>query len=220
MQEARAIALPLPFRMGSVNCYLVGTDGNFVLVDTGPSSGRAVLERTLVGAGCVPESLRLIIITHGDFDHTGNAAYLRAKFGAPIAMHAGDAGMAERGDMFWGRKSGNGLIRALAPALFRFGKPDRFTSDVLMEDGFDFAAYGFDAKAIALPGHSIGSLGVLTADGDLFCGDLLDNTKRPALNSIMDDVEAGKASVARLRAMAIRRVYPGHGGPFVMGEVL
>jgi hydroxyacylglutathione hydrolase len=51
----------------------------------------------------------LIVITHGDFDHIGNAAYLRQKFGAKIAMHADDVGMAERGDMFWNRKKGNRL---------------------------------------------------------------------------------------------------------------
>jgi len=216
----QTITLPLPYRMGSVNCYLVRAGDGFVLIDTGASNKRAELEKTLHRAGCDSGNLRLIIITHGDFDHTGNAAYLRRQFGAPIAMHKGDSGMAERGDMFWGRKSGNGLIRVLAPVLFHFAQSDRFKPDVLVEDGFDFASYGFDAKAIVLPGHSSGSVGVLTADGNLFCGDLLDNTKQPALNSIMDDVEAAKAVLERLRGLQIRMVYPGHGKPFAPGEVL
>ncbi len=50
--------------------------------------------------------LKLIVLTHGDFDHTGNAVYLRQRLGAPIAIHAGDAGMPERGDMFWKGKNG------------------------------------------------------------------------------------------------------------------
>jgi hydroxyacylglutathione hydrolase len=40
-----------------------------------------------------------------------------------------------------------------------------------------------------------GSVGILTAGGDLFCGDLLENYDRPALNSIMDDLAAANASV-------------------------
>ena len=77
----------------------------------------------------------MIVITHGDFDHIGNAAYLRQKFGAKIAMHADDVGMAERGDMFWNRKKGNRLLRSLAPSLFRFGAADRFQPDAIVADG-------------------------------------------------------------------------------------
>jgi len=215
-QGIQTITMPLPFGLGSVNCYLVGADSGFVLIDTGASNKRAELERKLRGAGCEPGSLRLIVITHGDFDHIGNAAYLRKAFGAPIAMHKGDSGMAERGDMFWGRKSGNAVIRVLAPVLFRFSKSDRFAPDFHVEDGRDFAEYGFHARALAIPGHSSGSVGLLTADGELFCGDLLDNTKGPALNAIMDDPAAANASLGKLRSMTINMVYPGHGKPFQM----
>lgn len=100
-QEIKPISLSLPYRLGSVNCYLIKTGVGFVLIDTGSSNQRAVLERELASMGCQSGNLKLIILTHGDFDHTGNAAYLRARFGAKIAMHADDSGMAERGDMFW-----------------------------------------------------------------------------------------------------------------------
>jgi glyoxylase-like metal-dependent hydrolase (beta-lactamase superfamily II) len=53
----------------------------------------------------------------------------------------------------------------------------------------------------------------------LFCGDLFENTKGPALNSLIDDSTAANASVAKLEALKIRKVYPGHGQPFAM-EVL
>lgn len=220
MPEIKTITLPMPYRLGTVNCYLVRTDAGFVLIDTGGSNQRAGLEQALVGAGCQPGQLQLIVITHGDFDHTGNAAYLRQKFGAPIAIHPDDAGMAERGDMFWNRKSGNAILRVIAPLLFRFAKSDRFTPDVCLEDGQDLSDYGFAAQALALPGHSKGSIGLLTAGGELFCGDLLDNTKQPALNSIMDDVAAARASVEKLSELSINTVCPGHGQPFSMAEFL
>lgn len=71
----------------------------------------------------------------------------------------------------------------------------------------------------SIPGHSRGSVGILTAQGDLYCGDLLDNIKAPALNSIMDDPEAAKASIARLRLLDVKSGCPGHGGPFSLDEV-
>ena len=133
-QEIETITLPLPFKMGSVNCYLVKSDSGYLLIDTGGSNARSELESTLQSAGCQPGNLKLIVLTHGDFDHIGNAAYLREKFGAKIAMHEDDCGMAERGDMFWNRKSGNALIRILAPILFRFGTSNRFRPDVCLAD--------------------------------------------------------------------------------------
>ncbi|MCC7353221.1 MAG: MBL fold metallo-hydrolase [Anaerolineae bacterium] len=217
-QEIKTIRLSLPYNLGSVNCYLIKTGTGYILIDTGSSNQRArtSLEKELANAGCQPGNLRLIIITHGDFDHTGNAAYLRAKFGTQIAMHDDDAGMAERGDMFWNRKSGNFVIKTVAPLLFNFGKGQRFKPDISLKDGDDLSQYGLDAKVLCVPGHSKGSIGILTASDDFFCGDLFTNTDKPTLNSIMDDPATANASVGKLESIEINTVHPGHGRPFPM----
>ena len=212
------IRLEMPLRMGQVNCYLVQTDDGHLLIDTGCSTARKELLAALNRYGCTQESLRLIGLTHGDFDHTGNAAYLRGRYGARIAMHAADAAMGQTGDMFAGRKRPNFLIRSLVPLFTGFGKTERFTPDVMLPDGADLAAYGLDAKAISLPGHSGGSMGILTGSGELFCGDLFENLKGPALNSLMDDPQAARESLERLQALQITTVYPGHGEPFDWGK--
>ena len=181
------IQLSLPYGFGLVNCYLVNAEAGFILIDTGSSNQRANLEDELRHAGCQPGNLRLIVITHGDFDHTGNAAYLRGKFDTKIAMHVDDAGMAERGDMFWNRKKSNLLFKILVPVLFWFKTSDRFTPDLAIGEGDNLTEYGLDAKVLSIPGHSKGSIGILTANGELFCGDLLTNLEKPVLNAIMDD---------------------------------
>jgi len=190
------------------------TDAGYILIDTGGSNKRATLENELEHAGCMPGSLTLIILTHGDFDHTGNATYLREKYGTRIAMHQDDAGMLERGDMFWNRKKGHPLIRLLAPLLFGFSKANRSRPDLALGEGDDLSRYGLDAQVLSLPGHSKGSIGILTAGGDLFCGDLLTNIDKPVLNAIIDDVAAANASVERLKCLKIETIYPGHGKPF------
>jgi hydroxyacylglutathione hydrolase len=219
-QEITTISLPLPYKLGSVNCYLVETDIGYVLIDTGSSNGRASLERKLEDAGCLPDNLKLIVLTHGDFDHTGNAAYLGDKFGAKIAMHEDDSGMAERGDMFWNRDKGGILLRMMAPLLFGFGKSKRFKPDFYIDEEFDLSEYGFDAQILSIPGHSKGSIGVLMAGGDLLCGDLFENAQEPALNAIIDDSEAANDSVEKLQSLEIHTVYPGHGQPFPMEKLL
>ncbi len=216
--KIKSISLSMPYRLGLVNCYLIETSVGYTLIDTGGSNKRAELEAWLENAGCKPGNLKLIVITHGDFDHMGNAAGLREKFGGKIAMHHEDSGMAERGDMFWNRKKGNVLLRKLVPVLFRFGKSKRFKPNLDVADGERLLGYGLDAKVLHIPGHSKGSIGVLTADGDLFCGDLLTNSDKPALNPIMDDPIAANASVEKLKGLEIKTVYPGHGAPFQMSS--
>jgi glyoxylase-like metal-dependent hydrolase (beta-lactamase superfamily II) len=219
-KEIKTIRLDLPWRMGKVNCYLIDTGDGFVLVDTGGRNNRAALVKALEAAGCTPGRLKLILLTHGDFDHCGNAATLRDRFGGLVVMGAEDAGMVERGDMFYSRKQPNIVFRSLFPLFAGFGKEERFTPDVLVRDGDDLAEYGFAGRAISLPGHSRGSIGILTAGGELFCGDLLVGADEPVLNTLMDDVEAGYASLEKLAGMGIGRVYPGHGEPFALQRAI
>jgi len=217
-QDIQTIRLALPFRMGSVNCYLLNTPDGHILIDCGGSSNRKELLRHLESAGCKPGSLKLIILTHGDFDHIGNAAYLRQAYGSKIAMHPGDLGMAEQGDMFYNRKQPNILIRTLVPLLTSFGKSQRFSPDVLVSDGDDLTGYGLDARVISIPGHSQGSIASLSAGADLFFGDLLENIKEPALGSLTDDMPSAEASLEKLTGLKIGMVYPGHGQPFPMSQ--
>ncbi|UCC65716.1 MAG: MBL fold metallo-hydrolase, partial [Anaerolineae bacterium] len=51
MQDIRTITLSLPFKLGTVNCYLVRTGTGFVLIDTGSSNRRIELENELASAG-------------------------------------------------------------------------------------------------------------------------------------------------------------------------
>ena len=213
------ISLALPLGVGRVNCYLVRTTGGDVLIDTGVSGRRRLLEEALESAGCRPGGLKLIAITHGDFDHTGNAAYLRQKYAAKIGMHPADWGMAERGDMFWNRKSGKGAFKVIASAFFKLPQADRFAPDVALEEGFDLSPYGLEATVLSIPGHSLGSVGLLTAEGDLFCGDLFESSVQPRINAIMDDLAAATASLERLESLPVKTVYPGHGRPFTLDQL-
>ncbi len=212
-QEIKSINLGGLMGFGA-NCYLVRTDaGRYVLIDTGYSTKRAEVEKSLEEAGCKPGNLELIVLTHGHGDHTGNCVYLREKYGAPIAVHRGDAEMVERGI------KASLITRILLGVLSFFmglGKTLRFKPDLYVEDAQDLSAYGFDAKVLHLPGHSKGSIGILTASGDLFCGDLITNKDRPVKHSIVDDPADFNASVEKLKTLPINTVYPEHGRPFAM----
>jgi hydroxyacylglutathione hydrolase len=135
--------------------------------------------------GCQSGNLKLIILTHGDFYHSGNAAYFRKKFGKQVAMHKDDSGVVERGDMLWNRNKQNIRSRMVFKLLFRLGKSDRFKPDLYINEEYDFSRYGFDCKVLEIPGHSKGSIDIFTSSGNLFCGDLLANVDKPEIWSII-----------------------------------
>ena len=204
----------------SVNCYLVETPSGYILIDTGLAKRRDDLVEELEAAGCMPGDLKLIIVTHGHLDHSGNTAYLRERYDVKVAMHGGDLAMAESGDMFVGVKGLTvAVIRLLLP-LVGLSRYDMFRPDIILEDGQDLSEYGFDARVVHVPGHSKGSIGVLTRDGTFFCGDLLVNTEKPEKNTLIDDSTEYDASVKRLGSLEIGTAYPGHGKPFQMGQIM
>ena len=226
--EIKTIKLPIAIgiiKFSDVNCYLIKTAGGYILIDTGISNKRTELEKGLESAGCLPGNLKLIILTHGDYDHTGNGAYLREKYKAPIAVHNSDLGMVEYGDMSWNRKPNTMLSTAFKYAPFIFhtlwffsksSKFERFKPDFTVDEGYVFSDYGFNGSVIHIPGHSMGSIGMLTPDNDLFCGDLFVNRGKPILNSLMDDLSVARASVEKLKSLNVNTVYPAHGEPFSM----
>jgi len=218
--QITTINLPFPLKFSMVNCYLIKTEDGFYLVDTGMTNNRRSLEIELNKLGCYPGNLKLILLTHGDFDHTGNAVYLRQKFSSQIGMHAEDVGMLENGDMFYHRKFENRLVRNVMRTFLPLKVENRGKPDVFLEDGASLINYGLDGIVYNTPGHSTGSICVLTASGELFCGDLFTSSKgKGELNSMMYDKVEGNASLERLKQLPIQTVYPGHGKPFEWKEL-
>jgi glyoxylase-like metal-dependent hydrolase (beta-lactamase superfamily II) len=66
------LAIPTPFLVGRVNCYLI-EDEPLTLIDTGPNSGKSLdeLEQALHSHGHAIEDLELIVVTHQHMDHIG-----------------------------------------------------------------------------------------------------------------------------------------------------
>jgi len=206
----------------SVNCYLLKQNNGYLLIDSGLSRNRAEVEKAIKQSGCKYGDLKLILLTHGDSDHAGNCAYICNKYGSKIAMHRDDLGMVELGDFTWNRKV-NLLVKIIGKFFVRLlglklKKEDRFTPDMFLDDGQSLNEYGFNITVHNIPGHSKGSLGFLTAEGDFFCGDLLMNKKMPTKNDLVVDEDAFEKSVERLKLLDINTVYPGHGKPFRIKE--
>jgi hydroxyacylglutathione hydrolase len=217
-------SLTKAINLGGVNCYLLAAGDGYILIDTGFATKRVRLENSLESVGCKPGKLKLIVLTHGDSDHAGNGAYLRSKYDCKIAMHSLDSGMIEQGDMGWNRKAKPDkfsmifrLMGLVAKVFNKGGEFEKFKPDIMIDEGFDLSPYGLHAKILHVPGHSKGSIGILTEEGELFCGDFAYNM--PGFQFI-DDAADHTKSMEKLKQLRIETIYPGHGKPFPMIELI
>ena len=216
MEDIRTIELTF------VNVYLIKVKDLFILIDTGLAIHWERLESELINAGCLPDKLKLVLITHGDFDHTGNCAKLKEKYKCRIAMHNDDVPIVEQGvvvkrKMKSFRNKIFFLVRSLLRKKFII---DRFSPDILLSDGQRLDEYGFNAQVVHIAGHTKGSIGILTGNGNFFAGDTFTNRQEPDTASIIENQTELNKSLTKLKNMDIKMVYPGHGKPFEMGKII
>jgi hydroxyacylglutathione hydrolase len=96
------------------------------------------LKKELEDAGCQAGNLKLILLTHGDYDHPCNAAFFDKKYAAKIAMRHEDSGRVERADRRCGLKAKPDkfpLIYRKVPLFIRPGKFDVFKPDSMWKMG-------------------------------------------------------------------------------------
>jgi hydroxyacylglutathione hydrolase len=206
---------------GNFSCYLIRASSGFILVDTGVPPSREALVKGLNESGCLPGGLKLALLTSRGMDSTGNGAFIRARFDAPMAMHALDAesmGKRTLGDREWKSRLYAAASKLAAPLGKKMiAQTVAFEPDILVDEGFDLSAYGLDARILHLPGYTKGSIGVLTPDGDFFAGNTIVN----AMNALISPYVLGSyaeldASLRRAMKLGIKTIYPLQGPPLAM----
>ena len=198
------------------NCYLLWGRRGVVLIDAGPPGSAETVIAGAKEAGVRAEDLRLILITHGHLDHYGAAAEIREWCGAPVAAYPGEPEFSQdrRNALPPAQTVRGSLVRWTYMLLSPMARFEPLEADILLEDKAALLDYGLEAWTVLLPGHSPGSLGVITPDGDLFAGDLFANYAVPSQPIYLSDPEAWQQSYERVLELRPRMVYVGHGEPF------
>ena len=213
-----------------VSSYLIEENGKFVLVDTGGPlivdrefiDRRGMLAQTLLEHGVTKDNLKLIILTHGDYDHSANAKFFKETFECPLAMHKLDEELVYAPTLqvvFQTFQYRSVLMKIMAKLIHNFLVKstkkvlEGFESvkpDIFLQEGDSLRPYGIDAEIWHLPGHTMGSIGIMTKEGVLIAGDTLMTKKKltPAWNAI--DFKKLDESNRRVLSSGAKVIYTGH----------
>ena len=237
MNGIHRLALPTPFAVGRVNCWLI-EDDPLTLLDTGPNSGKALdeLEQGLAERGRRVEELERIVVSHQHIDHLGLVSILARRSGAEVCaldalapwlaaygtrMEADDAFaealMARHGIPEDVRLA----LRAVSASYRGWGAACTVTHP--LHDGGTLEFAGRTLHVFHRPGHSASdtvlhdrSSGVLLGADHL----LAQISSNALITRPLDGSDARPhalvdyiASLKATRAMEISTVLPGHGEP-------
>ena len=181
------------------NCYLIEGERGVVVIDPGYKR-EAILDFLKENE----DKERLILLTHGHFDHIGGAEYLRLETGVKIGIGALDE-PALSDDVL---NCAVNFKRVISP----------FNADYLYNDGDVISVGDITLKVMHTPGHTVGGVCYL-ADGVVFTGDTLFKGTIGRDEFPGGDLETLKKSVKRLYTLDEDTViYAGHGDSSTIGE--
>jgi metallo-beta-lactamase class B len=172
-----------------VSAWLITSPHGHVLIDTVFNPFTDQLLQNIRTAGFDPQDIKLVLITHGHWDHAAGAARLKQALpGARFAM------------------TREGWREAAEAAQQSASRPDAWTMpppDIVLEDGQIIRGGDIAVQAFATPGHTMGTAS--------YVYDVTDSGKRYraitvgglGLNAIKgpEQVEAFIASIKRIRGM-------------------
>lgn len=177
----------------AANCYIIESEKAAVVIDPGSYSDMVAdfLNRN-------SDKERLIMLTHGHFDHIGGAAGLRKETGVPILVGVKDA-----------PSLSDGFVNLSSV----FGLPlEPFCADKTVNDGEKITVGDLEFTAIEAPGHTIGGTCFLI-DDILFSGDILFESSVGRTDFPGGSSRELMASIKKLfKADGKTRVLSGHGG--------
>jgi glyoxylase-like metal-dependent hydrolase (beta-lactamase superfamily II) len=213
--------------------YLIrGTDEN-ILIDTGnwtlPHYDNGMGQFLIEKLDKEKNPLKYILITHFHYDHTGNAAVLKQRYGAQIVAHPLDKPIIE--DPMLVTKAQNlkrfnttpeevladfnlapGESLGLSdPEIVRTHWNRPVEVDVEVNDGDSVRVGGLDLKIIHLPGHCPGQIGVWNAQsGTLYSADIM-HYPTPLGPYPIGDAKAHRATIEKCIALKPMLILEGHG---------
>ncbi len=209
-----------PILLGIDHCYIIQGEKVIMIDGRDPKQIKGFM-KAIERLSLKPEDIKLIVLTHGHWDHIGSAKEIKDVTGGKLALHQREKDWLEKslkplpsGVTAWGHI----FVKIMAIFMPLVHIPAT-NVDIALGDGeFPLTEYGIPGKIVYTPGHSIGSVSVLLETRDAFVGDLAMSKfplcLSPGLPILAEDMQKVRASWKLLMDAGAETIYPAHGKPF------
>ena len=182
--QAQIVRVPL----GRANAYLVISERQAILIDTGTKRNEQKIDQALGNLGLSPSKIRLIILTHTHYDHCGSLKALKDLTGAKIVVHHNEAACLREGYGGFPRGS-TGLTKMISLVGRTIGKRlggyEAVSPDITISGRFGLEEYGMEGYILPTPGHTLGSMSVTILNSHAIVGDTLFNFFRKSTSPLL-----------------------------------
>ncbi len=124
--------------------HVIKTEEGLIVIDPGYPEAIDTVLANMRSVGLDPMQTRIILCSHGHYDHAGAVLALRNMTGAKTYIGKGDLDMVEKGIRTWAEELGTEYNEA-------------FTPNVLLEDGDHVTLGSTDILCLSTPGHTEGT---------------------------------------------------------------
>jgi hydroxyacylglutathione hydrolase len=206
----------IKIRIGKTNTYLFQSEfGFYILLDTAIISGGHKLIDRLIKIGIKPHDLKLIIITHSHYDHTGSLAAIKKWSNAKVIAHSKAKILLKTGKTAQ-PMSCDPVLRRIINQISRcypsLSKVPPVDIDIEITKVFDLSDWGIKGYIIPTPGHTSDSLSLILDDHSAYVGDTMFNITPFSINPpFQEDHEALRDSWLTLSETNSSHFFPGHG---------
>lgn len=235
----------IPIKLSVTTCYLISTENQYILIDTGYEEDWNLFCAGLKMAGVELSQISHIILTHHHDDHCGllhNILQENGSIRVVMSRLCKDLILKGKND----QTHGGGLLNRRVAFLIRHKqfylsmilrkKVDKANNlkfkpyqvrdcDILVDEEQRLRDIGIplDGRIIKTPGHTVDSISILFDDGDCIIGDaaahMLPFAGTKYCVIFICDMEEYYKNWEKVIAAGARRIFPAHGKLFAVEKL-